>query len=176
MAFGTSSPEFVVCLVAALKGSSDITLGNIIGSNIANIALILGLASIIRPTRIDPSILKTQVPFMIIITVVAYILCLGGWLGRVEGLVLFLILWWFSRKPRPIMAVSGLFLIFYGVFRVAIEFVRLPDVHLNEAQDGYLAFGWLTMGQVLSAPMILAGAILFALAYRRNQFVERAAE
>ena len=93
-----------------------------------------------------------------------------------EGLVLFLILWWFSRRPRPIMAVSGLFLVFYGIFRVAIEFVRLPDVHLNEAQDGYLAFGWLTMGQVLSAPMILAGAILLALAYRRNRFVERAAE
>ena len=92
VAFGTSSPEFVVCLVAALKGSSDIALGNIIGSNIANIALILGIASIIRPTRIDPSILKTQVPFMIFITVVAFFLCLGGWLGRVDGLVLFLFL------------------------------------------------------------------------------------
>ena len=93
-----------------------------------------------------------------------------------EGLVLFLILWSFSRKPRPIMAVSGMFLFFYGVFRVAIEFVRLPDQHLNEAADGYLAFGWLTMGQVLSAPMIIAGVILFVLAYRTNRYVERYAE
>lgn len=90
-----------------------------------------------------------------------------------EGLVLFLILWSFSRKPRPIMAVSGLFLFFYGIFRVAVEFIRLPDEHLNVAADGYLAFGWLTMGQVLSAPMILAGAILFALAYRNKRYVER---
>ena len=92
VAFGTSSPEFVVCLVAALKGSSDITLGNIIGSNISNIALILGIASIIRPTRIDPSILRSQVPFMILITVIAFIFCLSGQLGRPEGLLLFLFL------------------------------------------------------------------------------------
>ena len=90
-----------------------------------------------------------------------------------EGLVLFLILWGFSRRPRPIMAVSGAFLFFYGVFRVAVEFIRLPDEHLNVAADGYLAFGWLTMGQVLSAPMVIAGAILFALAYRNKRFVQR---
>jgi phosphatidylglycerol:prolipoprotein diacylglycerol transferase len=93
-----------------------------------------------------------------------------------EGLMLFVILWTFSLRSRPIKAVSGLFLIFYGVFRVVIEFVRLPDTHLNEAADGYLAFGWLTMGQVLSTPMILAGIVLFWLAYRENAFVERKAE
>lgn len=87
-----------------------------------------------------------------------------------EGLVLFGILWWFSRKPRPMMAVSGAFLFFYGVFRVAVEFVRLPDVHLNPAANGYLAFDWLTMGQVLSAPMIVAGAVIVAMAYRTNRF------
>lgn len=70
-----------------------------------------------------------------------------------EGVVLFAILWVFSRAPRPRMAVSGLFLLAYGVFRFAVEFVRVPD-----AQFGYLAFGWLTMGQVLSAPMVIAGA------------------
>jgi len=87
--------------------------------------------------------------------------------------MLFLILWGFSRRPRPIMAVSGVFLFFYGVFRVGVEFIRLPDEHLNAAADGYLAFGWLTMGQVLSAPMVVAGAILLALAYRNRRFVGR---
>lgn len=81
-----------------------------------------------------------------------------------EGLVLFSILWIFSGRPRPRMAVSGLFLLCYGMFRFAVEFVRLPD-----PQIGYLAFGWLTMGQVLSAPMILAGAGLFWLAYHRPE-------
>jgi phosphatidylglycerol:prolipoprotein diacylglycerol transferase len=58
------------------------------------------------------------------------------------------------------MAVSGLFLLLYGLFRFAVEFVRQPDAHI-----GYLAFDWLTMGQLLTLPMLLAGAILLMLAY-----------
>ncbi|NOZ78425.1 MAG: prolipoprotein diacylglyceryl transferase [Acidobacteria bacterium] len=81
-----------------------------------------------------------------------------------EGIVLFIILWIYSKRPRPRMAVSGLFLLGYGVFRFAVEFVRLPDPQL-----GYLAFGWVTMGQILSTPMILAGAALLWLAYRRRE-------
>lgn len=76
---------------------------------------------------------------------------------------MFVILWWFSANPRPRMAVSGMFLIFYGIFRFLVEFVREPDPQL-----GYLAFDWLTMGQVLSTPMILAGAVLMFIAYRRT--------
>ncbi len=80
-----------------------------------------------------------------------------------EGLALFLILNWFVRKPRPRMATSGMFMLFYGIFRFAVEFVRLPDPQL-----GYLAFGWLTMGQLLSLPMILFGAWLLWMAYHRE--------
>jgi phosphatidylglycerol:prolipoprotein diacylglycerol transferase len=80
-----------------------------------------------------------------------------------EGLVLFAILWIYAARPRPVMSTSGLFLIFYGSFRFLVEFVRVPDEHL-----GYLAFGWVTMGQVLSLPMILVGILLFVLAVRRN--------
>ncbi len=79
-----------------------------------------------------------------------------------EGVVLFILLWTYSSKPRPTMAVSGLFLVGYGTFRILVEFVREPDPQL-----GYLAWGWLTMGQVLSVPMVLAGMILMVLAYRR---------
>ena len=81
-----------------------------------------------------------------------------------EGVALFVILWWFSSRPRPRAAVSGLFLLCYGSFRFLVEFVRLPDSHL-----GYLAFGWLTMGQLLSLPMILGGIGLLAWAYGRNK-------
>ena len=80
-----------------------------------------------------------------------------------EGLVMFCVLWWFSAKPRPRMAVSGLFLVLYGVFRSFVEFFREPDAHL-----GFLAFDWLTMGQVLSLPMILLGLVFLALAYQRK--------
>jgi prolipoprotein diacylglyceryl transferase len=80
-----------------------------------------------------------------------------------EGVVLFVILWVYSSKPRPRMAVSGMFLLCYGVFRTAVEFVRLPDDHI-----GYLAFGWLTLGQVLSFPMAAIGLALIWLAYRHH--------
>ncbi len=80
-----------------------------------------------------------------------------------EGVLLFAVLWLYSRKPRPTMATSGLFLIVYGVSRFIVEFVRVPD-----QQIGYLALGWVTMGQVLSAPMIIAGVVLFVLAHRRG--------
>mgnify|MGYP003643506638 CR=1 FL=1 len=80
-----------------------------------------------------------------------------------EGVALFTILWIYSSKPRPTMSVSGLFAICYGVFRFAVEFVRVPD-----AQLGYLAFGWLTMGQLLCIPMILLGALMMGQAYRRE--------
>ena len=75
--------------------------------------------------------------------------------AALEGLLLFIMVWVFSRKPRKVGAVSGLFAFGYGVFRFAVEFVRMPDVQL-----GYLAFGWLTMGQLLCVPLILAGAWL----------------
>ena len=81
-----------------------------------------------------------------------------------EGLVLFVILWVYSSKPRPYMAVSGLFLLLYGVFRFAVEFWRIPDAHL-----GYLWLDWVTMGQILSAPMIIIGAVMLFMAYRRPQ-------
>ncbi|MFP4181891.1 MAG: prolipoprotein diacylglyceryl transferase [Thiohalospira sp.] len=80
-----------------------------------------------------------------------------------EGVVLFAVLWLYSRRPRPAMAVSGLFLMLYGAFRFFVEFFRLPDEQL-----GYLAWEWVTMGQVLSLPMIAAGAALLVLAHRRR--------
>lgn len=80
-----------------------------------------------------------------------------------EGVVLFVVLWLYTTKPRQTMATSGLFLLIYGAGRFVVEFVREPD-----QQMGYLALGWVTMGQVLSAPMIIAGAILLVLAYRRR--------
>jgi phosphatidylglycerol:prolipoprotein diacylglycerol transferase len=80
-----------------------------------------------------------------------------------EGVLLFGILWWFSSRPRPLMSVSGLFLLCYGLFRFAVEFVRQPDDYL-----GFIALDWVTMGQLLSLPMIAGGLLLLVLAYRRG--------
>lgn len=83
-----------------------------------------------------------------------------------EGVVMFVILWVYSAKPRPRMAVSGLFLLLYGAFRSFVELFREPDAHL-----GYVAFGWVTQGQLLSLPMIVAGAVLLVWAYRRQAVI-----
>jgi phosphatidylglycerol---prolipoprotein diacylglyceryl transferase len=80
-----------------------------------------------------------------------------------EGLILFIILWSFSNRPRPTYSVGGLFLFLYGVFRFSIEFFREPD-----AQIGFAALGWMSRGQQLSLPMIIAGAALFSYAYMRK--------
>ena len=83
-----------------------------------------------------------------------------------EGMVLFAVLWCYSARPRPRMAVSGLFLVVYGLARIAVEFVREPD-----AQLGFIAFDWLTMGQLLSVPMVAVGAAMMFWAYRRYPLV-----
>lgn len=84
--------------------------------------------------------------------------------GLLEGLLLFVVLWLFTRQPRPRLAPSGLFLVVYGVCRFAVEFVRVPDEN-----RGYLLFDWVTMGQVLSLPMIVVGAATLVWAYSRHE-------
>ncbi|OGT35533.1 MAG: prolipoprotein diacylglyceryl transferase [Gammaproteobacteria bacterium RIFCSPHIGHO2_12_FULL_37_14] len=79
-----------------------------------------------------------------------------------EGIVLFSILWLYSAKPKPLGAVSGLFVLGYGVFRCLVEFFREPDV-----QIGFVAFDWMTEGQLLSLPMIIVGIGLLVWAYKK---------
>lgn len=78
-----------------------------------------------------------------------------------EGCLLFVIVWIFSRRPRPDWSVAGLFLLGYGVLRFSAEFFREPDAHI-----GLQAFGWMTRGQILCVPMILLGIWLLSYAYR----------
>ncbi|MFK8068771.1 MAG: prolipoprotein diacylglyceryl transferase [Gammaproteobacteria bacterium] len=83
--------------------------------------------------------------------------------AALEGIFLFLILWIFSRSERPLKAISGLFLLGYGCFRFLVEFVREPDSHV-----GYVAFDWVTLGQIYSLPMIVIGLFLIFLAYKNG--------
>lgn len=83
--------------------------------------------------------------------------------AMLEGLVLFIIIWIYTNKQRPVMAPTGLILCLYGCFRFFVEFFRMPDAHL-----GYMALDWLTMGQILSVPMIIIGAILFIYAHKKT--------
>lgn len=80
-----------------------------------------------------------------------------------EGLLLFIILWFYSQKPRATMATTGLALCLYGCFRFLAEFFRMPDAHL-----GFIALDWLTMGQLLSTPMMMIGALMLYFANRKK--------
>ncbi|MGQ0384829.1 MAG: prolipoprotein diacylglyceryl transferase [Gammaproteobacteria bacterium] len=84
--------------------------------------------------------------------------------AALEGLLLFALLWWFTSKPRARLAPAGLFLAAYAAFRIGVEFVRVPDENM-----GYLAFGWLTTGQLLSLPMLIAGLAMLAWSARRRE-------
>jgi phosphatidylglycerol:prolipoprotein diacylglycerol transferase len=80
-----------------------------------------------------------------------------------EGCLLFVLVYAFSRRPRPTWSVAGLFLVGYGLLRFIAEFFREPDAHI-----GFQAFGWLTRGQLLCIPMLALGAVFMIYAYRRT--------
>jgi phosphatidylglycerol:prolipoprotein diacylglycerol transferase len=80
-----------------------------------------------------------------------------------EGILLFLLIWIYSKKPRPRMAVTAVFILFYGLLRFICEYFRQPDEPI-----GFIAFGWMTEGQLLCIPMILFGLILWIIAYAKN--------
>ncbi|MGB2968260.1 MAG: calcium/sodium antiporter [Phycisphaerae bacterium] len=92
VAFATSAPEFVVGLTATLRNVSDIAVGNIIGANIANVGLIIGLSALVRPLQVHKHLWRKEVPAMIGAQALLWIFCLNGMLGRWEGLTLVAVL------------------------------------------------------------------------------------
>lgn len=92
VSMGTSAPELVVCLVAAFGGNPDLAMGNVMGSNLANIGLILGLTAMIRPMEVAGRVVKREIPVMIAVTILLFPLILDGFLSRADGLVLLVIL------------------------------------------------------------------------------------
>ena len=90
VAFGTSAPELAVSTGAALRGDSDIALGNVVGSNIFNVLFILGVSALVRPLLVAPSFVRRDVPIMLAVSVLLWLLATDGTIGRTEGIVLVL--------------------------------------------------------------------------------------
>ena len=88
VAIGTSMPELLVSVQAAMAGKSDLAIGNVIGSNIANIGLILGATGLITPLSVKATLLRRELPIMILVSVLAFVLTLDGQVGRVDGVIL----------------------------------------------------------------------------------------
>lgn len=88
VAYGTSAPELAVSARAALLGQTDIALGNVVGSNICNVWLILGLSAVVAPLSVHLQIIRLELPLLIAISIGTYFLCLDGTLDRIDGIIL----------------------------------------------------------------------------------------
>jgi len=92
VSFGTSAPELLVSVTAALKGASDIALGNVIGSNISNITLVLGISAVVFPISLPKSVIKLDYAFTLIISILFFILAFNGVISLVDGIILLVLL------------------------------------------------------------------------------------
>lgn len=110
VAFGTSAPELAVSMEAALSGRSAIALGNVVGSNIANVGLILGVTALLAPTRIDSQLTRIQMPILIVVSILLWLLLLDDEIGLLDGillslgLVVFIVVSYRQADPQQVTA------------------------------------------------------------------------
>jgi len=124
VSFGTSAPELVVCVVAALGGNSDLAVGNVLGSNLANIGLILGLTALVRPLEVAARVVWREVPLMLLVTAAIYPLAWDGRLSRGDGTIL-------------LFALAGyLIFVFQSVEGEAPEIVGEYEEFIRETSPG----------------------------------------
>lgn len=144
VAWGTGSPELAVGVGAALNGQPDLTIGNVIGSNIANVLLVLGLAAAVAPLRVSDRLVRIDVPIMIAVSIITWLLALDGTLGRFDGILLFsgIVVYTvmsirMSRKSRSVILEE-----YADALDLAVPY------HRKLAYCGYIAvgFGLLTLG------------------------------
>lgn len=164
VAFGTGSPEFVVSLTAAFEGNSGIALGNIIGSNISNIALILGIAALIRPLAARTEILSREMPVLVAASALLWLFVYDGALSRIEGGILVsgavvytVLIYWLSRQKvkKEVLA----------EFDEAVE-----PAGKSPLVDGLLIVGGLVL-LVAGANVLLNGSVTIAKSFGISDMV-----
>ncbi len=164
VALGTSMPELLVSAQAALSGKSDLAIGNVIGSNIANIGLILGATGLMTPLRVKAVLLRREIPLMILISVSAYALTLDGQIGRADGLIL-------------LTAFVGFNAAFYILARRERDTRERLLSDLDEAEAGlsrgrelaYLAAGIVAL--VIGSRLMIESAVLLARAIGISELI-----
>lgn len=164
VAFGTGSPEFVVSLTAAFEGNSGIALGNIIGSNISNIALILGIAALVRPLAVKAEILRREMPVLVAASGLLWLFVYDGEMSRVEGGILVaaavvytVLIYWLSRQKVKKEVLEE--------FEDAIEMTGK-----NPIVDAALIVGGLGL-LVLGANVLLNGSVSIAKSFGISDLV-----
>ncbi|KXI23245.1 calcium/sodium antiporter [Photobacterium sanguinicancri] len=165
LAMGSSAPEMMVSATAALAGKTDTAVGNVLGSNIANIALIIGLTAIIKPLSISSGIIRRELPLMLGVTLVAGALLWDSHLGFHEGVLL------------VILFVLFLFAMFKISQKAKVEGDALADEQESEIPDGVsntAAGVWIVIGLVLllySSDMVVESAVTIAKYYGMSDLV-----
>jgi cation:H+ antiporter len=151
VALGTSFPELFVSVIAAARGEPGVALGNVVGSNIFNIAVILALAALIRPVQIELRLLRLEIPFVLLITLLTTALALDGAIGRVDG---------------------GLLLAGFAAYMFSLRrTVRLEGARKATARPGTAAAA---AGGTLWAPVLMAAVGLVVLLYGAHWLVDSA--
>jgi cation:H+ antiporter len=146
VAFGTSAPELVVSLVSAAKGKSMIALGNVVGSNICNIALVLGLTAVFNPVTTNRVVITRDIPLMLAISGFLLLLSFNSVIGRIEGVLLF----------------SGIVAYTWFNYKVALRIDRtMPQQAATQAKlppaSGLLASRWGQLGMIIAG----IGAVVY---------------
>lgn len=166
VAFGTSSPELVVSIQAALKGNSAISIGNVVGSNIANIALILGLSTLIRPVTVQSTAVLREIPFMIFISIIFSVLVFFRHIAFLAGflfvslLILYIIFSIYNSKKSASTEITDSVKIKYSTL-VSILFVILGLVGLVFGSDLFIE-GSVKLARILGASEFLIGLTVVA--------------
>lgn len=111
VAYGTSAPEAAVTVTAALEGGGDVGLGNVVGSGLFNVLVVLGISALVAPLTVSRQVIRTEVPIMIGTTALFWLLCLDGALGRADGVLLVTLMFsytgytvWAGRRNQPSVA------------------------------------------------------------------------
>jgi len=154
VAFGTSAPELVVSVGSALEGRGGLAIGNVVGSNIVNVALILGLSVLIRPALVKTQLLRLDVPLMIAASALLFVLLLDGVLNRVEGAFLF----------AGLIAYTG-FNIWQSRREQAAVQTDLAEVLPTPSGSVGRDVGWVAVGLVVlvvGAQFLVSGAVSIA--------------
>lgn len=153
--FGTSAPELVVAAVATLKGNSGLAVGNAIGSNIANMGLVLGVTAMIYPLRLESTALKREYPMLLLIMLVCFLMALDGLYSHIEGWIL----------------ITSLFLVVIWIIRIGLHrplsdpLAEEFDAEIPKGVPTRTAVFWLTVGLIVlpvSSVFLVDGAVTIA--------------
>ena len=165
VAIGTSMPEMLVSVQAALAGKSDLAVGNVIGSNIANIGLILGATGLIAPLSVKAILLRREIPIMILISALAFVLTIDGQISRLDGAILLLtfvafnlLFYWLARRESETQE------------RLVSELEDSPDEKLSRRQEFLYLFAGV-VALVLGSRMMIEGAVNLARLFGISELV-----